>query len=189
MYQRSRKILIFLVVTFLAVTITTVVIVAIQSSHLIWGKLQSNEYIIASSSHKTNARWSDLIWCLSLLYCQRRQFQCDCRGLDTQYGMGSPRTLPRNMDYCNTLHWTAPVADRMENRGLLHGANKDPCALLCSVSLQFHCMILFRSNSKHTSFVVVSFFNIGMLSPNNSVCQIMHLFRPRLILIIGVDHL
>jgi hypothetical protein len=40
MYQRSRKMLIFLIVTFLAAAIASIVIVAIQTSDMTWGKLQ-----------------------------------------------------------------------------------------------------------------------------------------------------
>ncbi|OAX32773.1 hypothetical protein K503DRAFT_577291 [Rhizopogon vinicolor AM-OR11-026] len=48
MYQRSRKILIFLVITFLAVTITSIVMVIIQSSQIVW-----DEVVISGAHHCT----------------------------------------------------------------------------------------------------------------------------------------
>jgi hypothetical protein len=39
MYQRSRTILTFLVVVFLALTITSIVVIVTRYSHYSWGKL------------------------------------------------------------------------------------------------------------------------------------------------------
>jgi hypothetical protein len=58
MYQRSRKMLIFLAVTFLAVSIASVVMVARDSNHLIWGELHSNENSSLSGSDESNNRGS-----------------------------------------------------------------------------------------------------------------------------------
>jgi len=53
MYQRSRKILIFLAITFLTITIASVVMVAIQSSHIMWHEL------VLSGTHQCVAKGGD----------------------------------------------------------------------------------------------------------------------------------
>jgi len=76
MYQRSRKMLIFLILTFATVTIASVVIVVIHSNHLVWDEviLSGIYYCVAYGSDPLlrvdtwilNTVWEALALCLAI---------------------------------------------------------------------------------------------------------------------------
>jgi len=155
MYQQSRKMLIFLAVTFLAITIPSVVIVAIQSTHLIWDEVVFSSIYrcvgrggnpnVISEAWILNMVWEALVLCLAMRIAIKRFIEL--RRLSTGWRTGD----------CFTV-------------------------LIKSHVLYF------------VAFIVVSFFNIGMLSPNFSESAIysgvlrivslvqMFVLGPRLIL-------
>jgi hypothetical protein len=138
MNQQSRKMLIFLVVVFLGVQITCGVITAFTDSRGTGGKLWSYMTEVHQAHHATNTRGVDPFRKLSVRLRVRLQ-TCDIHYLDSWHCMGGPRTVHCSLDYRKTLPWTAATRtiDRVDDRRLFRGFNKDPHVLLCRVSLWF----------------------------------------------------
>jgi len=129
MYQRSRKMLVFLVVTFLAVEIASVTMVAVQTSHMTW-----DEVVISGG------------------------YQCTAKGGDTHVIAKSwiLSTAWEVLALCLAA-WIA-VKHFLELRHSSTGWMVEDCF---AVLIKTHVVYF-------AAFAAVSFFNIGLLSPNLS---------------------
>jgi hypothetical protein len=101
MYQQSRKMLIFLVVTFVVIIIPCVVTIAIRSSSFSRGKLSLMMEGFSTQAHVTTIRRTRAVRHL-LLHWQRVQPTSDDRNLDLNNCVGSHHTVSYSMDCCKT---------------------------------------------------------------------------------------
>jgi hypothetical protein len=107
MYQRSRKVLIFLVVIFLAITIANAVIIAIMTMQITGGKLWLCMTCLEASGSLKNTRGICSLRHLSVPIWLRERFPISgFRDLDTWYCMGCPYTVSHGLDCCKALPWT-----------------------------------------------------------------------------------
>jgi hypothetical protein len=101
MYQRSRKMLVFIVVTFLAVTIACGIIAAVGSSYLTWGRLLLLMKDESYQAYLTNARGARARW-QPPMFSQGRGPSSDNHSLGNRYYVGDPRALSCGLDRCKT---------------------------------------------------------------------------------------
>jgi len=140
MYQRSRKVLIFLVVIFLAITIINVVIAAIITTQITGGKLWLCMKCLGASGSFENTRGIRSLRHLSVHTWPRGRFPIsDVHDLDTWYCMGGPCTVSRGLDFCQAFPWTTTALNKWDYWGLFHGVDENSRELLCEVRSQFEC--------------------------------------------------
>jgi len=137
MYQRSIKILIFPIFIFLALTLTSVVLTAMQSPAVLIGS-------------KLNYTWPQkhigLIKRISGGCLSRKPsvhldaaISCVQFTLVIWLWLGSRRPGSCTLGYCKTLSWTATILNSMEHWGLFHGVNKQPYILFYKVRSCVEC--------------------------------------------------
>ncbi|KAG2341767.1 hypothetical protein BDR05DRAFT_426230 [Suillus weaverae] len=102
MYQRSRKILIFLIVTFLADTIFNVVASVMSTRHTTGGTVNYRRKKCARSS-LMNTRGTHSVRHLCVLNQLWGYHTSGFRYLDTRYCVGGLRAVSRSLDCCQTL--------------------------------------------------------------------------------------
>jgi hypothetical protein len=103
-YQRSRKVLIFLVVIFLAIIIANAVMLAIEMMQISGGKPSLCMRCLSASSSLTNIRGIHFLRHPSVpdkLYWRYPSFVF--YDLDTCHGMGGPYALFRGLDCCEVF--------------------------------------------------------------------------------------
>jgi hypothetical protein len=143
MYQRSRKILIPLIVTFLAINIFDVVVAIMTTMHTSGGRFNCGWQ---------NCTWSSLmntrgIHSLRHLYvldwlCGRYR-NSEFHHLDALHCVGGPHTVSSSLDCGKTPPWTATTFARRDCGRLFHGVDQDSYVLLCEVSSYFDYCSLF----------------------------------------------
>ena len=101
MYQRSRKILIFLIAIDVPVTIACVVITVIESSYMSGGKFQLQKS--AHQAHGMTTRGARPLRYPSVQLCGKEPSSSDSRYLGTRPCMGGSRTVPCGLGCCTTL--------------------------------------------------------------------------------------
>jgi len=145
MYQGSRKILIFLIVTFLAINIFAVVVVVMATMYASGGKLNCGWHKNTWGS-LMNIRGTHSLWYLSVLdWLVGRWPTSGFHYLDTRHCVGGLRTMSRGLDCGKTLPWTATTFDRRDCGGLFHGVDQNSHALLCEVSSYCDCCSIFST--------------------------------------------
>src|ERR1700709_854783 len=92
MYRRSRKMLIFLIAIFLALTIASGVILAIMTSHASSGELQLRLKDFSATAYGMNTRRVHPLRHLHVPFCGL-QFTPECRDVDPWNHMGGPCTV------------------------------------------------------------------------------------------------
>jgi len=135
MYQRSRKMLIFLLLFFLAFQIAACVMAGIHGMGVSYGKLRLQISDLCASGYRTNIRGVHLLWRLSVwwqLFGKRRIY--DGGGLDIGPRMGDPHTVFSSLDCCKTLPWAATIIKWMDSCRLFHGIDRKSRVLLRKVS-------------------------------------------------------
>jgi hypothetical protein len=139
MYQRSRKILIFLIVTFLPFDIFNVVTLgAIMITTNASGGMLNCGWQKRTWDSLMNTRGTHTLRHVSMLGWLRGRYSTSgFHCLDTHHCVGGPHTISRSLDCCQTFPWTPTKFDRRDNTQLFHGVDRNSYALLCEVSS--HC--------------------------------------------------
>ena len=151
MYQRSRQMLIFLVVTFLAIQIICGVLGIIEGiGYISGGKLWLYSQHWAHQAYDMNIRGvCHLRRSCVQLRCGRWSISCHDY-LDIWHCLGDPCTVSCSLDCCKTLPWIARIISKLDCRRLFHGISEDSCVLLRKVRSWFQCDYLrFPANAPH----------------------------------------
>jgi hypothetical protein len=187
MYQPSRKILIFLIIIFLAFNIFDGVVAVMTAMHTSGGALNCGCRIIGISL--MNTRGTHYLWHLSVLTWLRRHYPTsEFHYLDTCLCVGNPRTVSRSLDGDKTLPWTATTFSRNDNRGLFHDVDQNSHGLLCEVSSYCdYYSLFFHWGVKRDSMADISCFTfIFCVYPTFAiVCQCYLCMRPHFIIYTG----
>jgi len=164
MYQRSRQMLVFLVVTFLAVQVTCGVLSAIASRGTSSGKL----WFYASWAHQVydmSIRGRYPLWCSHVQW--GLSGRCPIAALGIRHCMGDPHIVSCSLDCCKTLSRIARTTNKMDCRGFFQGAIKNSSVLLCKVRCSLTVSPMWLSNvSRSTSTLVLLLF----LPWSSSIC-------------------
>jgi len=156
MYQRSRGMLIFPIVTCLALVVACGVIIVLYNSSFSGGEFWSMMNDFSTQAHGGTIRGPCAVWHL-WLHCHeiRLVLEPGGRSLDHRNCIGSPCTVPCSMDCCKTPSWTATKTDRTGRWELFNSFNKIPHVLLCRVS-EFECRCLFHWSSSCARLLIAS---------------------------------
>jgi hypothetical protein len=170
MYQRSRRVLVFLCVIFLAFEIASIVIIVIQMESWSGSELHHRFQTCVPLTHQTHISRVCLFRCSSVQYQRglgQHAFVKDDVGIG--YCMGDPRIVSCCLDRYKTLPWTPTSIDRMGGRGLFHHINWNSCVLLRKVGPWFEYDYPFSLEFR-TSFLAISCIQLIFLSPKMMVC-------------------
>jgi len=133
MHQPSRKILSFIIVTFLAVNIFGGIVVVMIIMHTSGGTLNCGWRTIRISLMNTSG--IDSLWHPSVrCWLHSRYPTFEFHWLDTFFGVGGPCTVSHSLDGGKTLPWTAATFDKKDCQGLFHNVDQNSHALFCEVS-------------------------------------------------------
>ena len=147
MYQRSIKIIIFPIFIFLALTLTSVALTAMQSPSVLIGSKLHYAWTQKHIGLIKRISGGCLSWKPSVhldAVISYVQFH-----LDIWHWLGSRRPGSCTLGYCKTLSWTATILNSMGHWGLFHGVNKQPYILLYKVRSCFErdfCLLKFCVN-------------------------------------------
>jgi hypothetical protein len=184
MYQRSRKILMFLIVTF-PINVFEVALAVITTMHASGGTLNCGWKQMCMSS-LMNTRGTHSLRHLSVLVWPWGTTS-GFHFLGVYHCVGGPYTVSRSLGCGKTLPWNATTFGRADYWGLFHGVNQNSHTLLCEVSS--HCDYYSRFSTEGLDMVACllllasSSFLIGLQHSQRYVNISLMCTRPWFIII------